>query len=229
MPQHIQSARRYLCSLLILLISSSPIQMVKADSSQSLSGNYCPAADILLITAEDLTSSLELLMRSRAAQARGALAEMANSLYAAEATLQQAASRGAGARTALLIHSIILAKVNDNYEQLLTWFPLLHSTILTLPNDRAQSAAEDAIVRAKALMQGEGTGDPLEELRKAHHFLTCDGLYVPLQIALDEHARLVSKIYQNHRLVVAKDYDKIINSLRNAMTFIMENSKNPVQ
>ena len=159
MPQHIQSTSRYLCSLLILLIASSPLQMVKADSSQSSPGNYCPAADILLITAEDLSSSLELLMRSRVAQSRGAFAEMASTLNAAGATLQQAASRGAGARTALLIHSIILAKVNDNYEQVLTWFPLLHSAILTLPNDRAQSAAEDAIGRAKAIMQGEGKGD----------------------------------------------------------------------
>ncbi len=229
MPQHIQSTSRYLCSLLILLISSSPLQMVKADSSQPAPGNYCPAADILLISAEDLSSSLELLMRSRAAQAKGDFAEMASTLTAAGATLQQAASRGAAARTALLIHSIILAKANDNYEQLLTWFPLLHNAILTLPNGRAQSAAEDAVGRAKTLMQGEGTGDPLEELRKARHYITCDGLSLPLQIALDEHARLVSKTYLNHKLLVPKDYDKIIDSLRNAMTFIMENSKNPVQ
>ncbi len=229
MPQHTHSTSRYLYSLLILLISFSLLQTVKADTGQSSPGNYCPATDILLITAEDLSSSLELLMRSRAAQARGDLTEMTSTLNATGATLQQATSRGAAARTALLIHSIILAKVGDNYEQLLTWFPLLHSAILTLPNDRARSAAEDAVGRAKAIMQGEGTGDPLEQLRKARHFLTCDALYLPLQIALNEQTRLISKIHRNHKAVVAKDYDKIINSLHNAMTFIMENTKSPAQ
>ncbi len=228
MPQHIHSTSLYLCSLLIILISSSPLQLVKADSSQPSPGNYCPATDILLITAEDLSSSLELIMRSRAALARGDLTEMASTLNAAGATLQQATSRGAGARTALLIHSIILARANDNNDQLLTWFPLLHSDILSLPNDRTQSAADDAVGRAEEILQGDRTGDPLKQLRKARHFLTCDGLNLPLQAALDEHTRLIFKIHQKHKPVVAKDYDKIISSLRNAMTFILEHSKNAI-
>ena len=228
MPHHIQSTRLYLCSLLILLISSSPLQMLKADSSQPSPGNYCGAPDLLLITAEDLTSSLELIMRSRAAQARSDLTEMASTLNAAGTTLQQAASRGAGARTSLLIHSIILARINDNNDQLLTWFPLLHSAILTLPNDRIQGAADDAVSLAEEILQGDRKGDALEQLKKARHYLSCDKLNLPLQAALDEHSQLVFKIHQKHKPVVAKDYDKIISSLRNAMTFILEHSKNAI-
>lgn len=225
MPQHIQSTSLYLWGLLILLMSSSPLQMVKADSTQPVPGNYCPNANILLITAEDLSSSLELIMRSRAAQAIGGLTEMASTLNAAGTTLQQTASRGAGARTALLIHSIILARVNDKNDQLLAWFPLLHSAIGTLPDDKTKSAADDAVWRAEEILKRDRTGNPLEQLRKAHHFLTCDGLNLPLQAALDEHKRLIIKIHQKLKPMVQKDYDKIIDSLRNAMTYILEHSK----
>ncbi|HEC28591.1 MAG TPA: hypothetical protein ENI65_03270 [Gammaproteobacteria bacterium] len=225
MPLHIQSTSLYLLSLFILLMSSSPIQMVKADSTRPVPGNYCPSANILMITAEDLSSSLELIMRSRAAQAIGGLTEMASTLNAAGTTLQQAASRGAGARTALLIHSIILARVNDKNDQLLAWFPLLHSAILALPDDQTQSAADDAVWRAEEILKRDQAGNPLEQLGKAQHFLTCDGLNLPLQAALDEHKRLIIKMSRKLKPVVQKDYDKIIDSLRNTMAFILEHSK----
>ncbi len=228
MPQPIQSTRLCLYSLLILLISSSALQIVRADASQASPGDYCPAPDILLITAEDLSSSLALIMRSRAAQARGDLTEMASTLNAAGATLQQATSRGAGARTSLLLHSIILARATDNNDRLLTWFPLLHSTILTLPDGRIQGAADEAISLAEEILQGDRKGDALEQLKKARHFLSCDGLNLPLQAALDEHTKLIFKINQKHKPVAPKDYEKIIDSLRTAMTFIVEHSKNAI-
>lgn len=229
MPQYIQSTSLYLGSLLILLISSLPVQMVQAGSSQASPGNYCPAADILLITAEDLSSSLELIMRSRAAQARGDLTEMTSTLNAAGVTLQQATSRGAGARTALLIDSIILARPNDNNDQLLTWFPLLHNALLALPDDNTQRAADNAIGHAEEMLQGDRKGDALEQLKKARHFLTCDGLNLPLQAALVEQSRLFFKIQQRRKPVSTKDYDKILESLRNTISFILEHSNNAVQ
>jgi len=229
MPQHIQSTSLYLCSLLILLISSSPLQMVKADTSQPSPGDYCPAADILLITAEDLSSSLELIMRSRAAQARGDLSEMLNTLNAAGPMLQQATSRGAGARTALLIDSVILARPNESNQQLLTWFPLLRSALLALPDDYAQDTAEEAVGHAEEILQGDRKGDALEQLKKARHFLTCDGLNLPLQAALMEQSRLFFKIQHRSKQVTTKDYDKILESLRNSINFILEHSKNAIQ
>ncbi|GBE08733.1 MAG TPA: hypothetical protein ENG90_02875 [Gammaproteobacteria bacterium] len=54
-----------------------------------------------------------LIMRSQAALVRGDLSEMVNTLNATGAILQQATSRGAGARTALLIDSVIMARPND--------------------------------------------------------------------------------------------------------------------
>ncbi|HED15333.1 MAG TPA: hypothetical protein ENI64_00730 [Gammaproteobacteria bacterium] len=222
MPQHFKATNPYLFSLLILLISFLPLQMVYADTTGSSPGGYCPSANILLISAEDLSSSLALIMRSRAAQAKGNFTEMASTLIASGATLQQAASRGAGARTAVLIDSIILAKIDEDYDQLLTWFPLLHSAILSLPNDMAQGSAESAVGNAEAIMKEKQTGNPLDQLRKARHFLTCDGLNLPLQEAIDEQSKLVYKAEHKSTSVVPKDYDKIITSLHNAMTFTLK-------
>ncbi len=224
MPQTIHSTNRYLYGLLILIISFSPLQVVNADTTPSTPGGYCPTTDILLISAEDLTSSLALVMRSRSAQAKGNFTEMASTLIAAGATLQQAASRGAGARTALLIDSIILANADDDYKQLLTWFPLLHSSILSLPNDMAQSAADTAVGQAEGILKENQKGNPLEQLRKARHYLTCDGLNLPLQVAISEQTKLVFKAEHKSKSVVAKDYDKIIDSLHSAMTFTLKRS-----
>jgi len=229
MPQHNHSTSLYFYSLLILLIVVSPLRIAKAASSAHSPGNYCPAADILLITAEDLSSSLELIMRSRAAQARGDLAEMVNTLNAAGSILQQATSRGAGARTALLIDSVILARPNESNQQLLTWFPLLHSALLALPDDFAQDTADESVGHAEEILQGDRKGDALEQLKKARHFLTCDGLNLPLQAAIVEQSRLFFKIQKNRKPLTTNDYDKILESLRNAMTFILEHSKNAIQ
>ena len=229
MPQHPDSIRRYIYSLLILLITLSPLSRLQAATTVLAQGAYCPAADILLITAEDLSSSLELIMRSRAAQARGDLAEMVNTLNATGSILQQTTSRGAGARTALLIDSIILARPNESNQQLLTWFPLLHSALLALPDDYAQDTAEEAVGHAEEILQGDRKGDALEELKKARHFLTCDGLNLPLQAAIVEQSRLFFNIQQHRKPLSTNDYDKILASLHNAMNFILEHSKNAIQ
>ena len=225
MPQHKHSSSLCFYHLLILLVALSPLQVARATSTAPSPGDYCPAAGILLITAEDLSSSLDLVMRSRAAQARGDLPETVNTLTAAGAILQQAGSRGAGARTALLIDSIILAKPNENNEQLLTWFPMLHTALLALPDDAAPRAADEAVGRAEEILQGDRKGDVLEQLKKTRHLLSCDGLNLPLQAARVEQSRLFFKLQKRSKPLTTKDYDKILESLRNSINFILEHSK----
>jgi len=216
---------RYILTVLMIYLVVIPVAAVaKAASSQVKPGNYCPDTNILLIVAEDLSSTLEFVMQSRVAQTRNDQAIMLTMLDAAGITLKQATGRGAGARTAQLINSTVLSRVNESNDQLLTWFPLLHSALLTLPADATASAADDAIGRAEEILQGSQNADPLNELRKARHFLTCDDLNLPLQAAIREQQRLISKIRQ-HKPVAMKDYDKIINSLRTAMAYVLDHSQ----
>jgi len=224
MPLSIRPRISHPYILLILIICVFTIPVAKASSTQASPGKYCPSTSILLIVAEDLSSSLEFVMQSRAAQTRGDQTEMLTMLDAAGVTLKQATSRGAGARTALLISSTILSRVNESNDQLLAWFPLLHSALLTLPYDDAKNAADDAIGRAEEILQDGQNGNPLDQLKKARHFLTCDGLNLPLQAAIKEQARLLSLI-QQHKPVVTKDYDKVVDSLRTAISYVLDHGK----
>jgi len=214
----------YPCVLLIMMMGISTVATAKTAIDRPSPGSYCPNTNILLIIAEDLSSSLNFVMQSRAAQTRGDQVEMLNMLDASGITLKQATSRGAGARTALLINSVILSRVKENNTQLLTWFPLLHSALLTLPYDAARNAADDAIGRAEEILQSEQNADPLDPLGKARHFLTCDSLDIPVQAAIKEQIQLLSKIRQ-HKPVATKDFDKFINSLRTALAYVLDNSK----
>ena len=64
---------------------------------------------------------------------------------------------------------------------MLAWFPLLHASLLTLPDNATVNATEDLIVDAREIMQGDKTGDPVEVLNQARHMLACDGLDIPIQ------------------------------------------------
>jgi len=224
MSHSLRTKAFYFCALFILMMGISTMATAKTITTQSLPGSYCPDTNILLIIAEDLSSSLDFVMQSRAAQTRGDQIEMRAMLDASGITLKQATSRGAGARTALLINSVILSRAKENNPQLLTWFPLLHSALLTLPYDAARSAADDAIGRAEEILQGNKNTDPLDQLGKARHFLVCDDLDIPVQAAIKEQVKLLSQIRQ-HKLVATKDFDKLIDSLRTALAYVLDNSK----
>lgn len=224
MPKPIRPSIFHSSILLMLMLSFSTISAAKENTTPSAPGSYCPGTNILLIVAEDLSTSLDFVMRSRAAQTRNDQTAMVNMLNAANITLKQATSRGAGARTALLIDSTILARVNESNEQLLMWFPLLHSALMTLPYDDARNAADDAIGRAEDILQDGQNGNALDQLKKARHYLTCDGLDIPLQATIKAQAQLLSEILQ-HKPVATKDYDKIINSLRTAIAYALNHSQ----
>jgi hypothetical protein len=71
-------------------------------------------------------------------------------------------------------------------------------------------------------MQGDKGGDPMMALNEARHMLACDGLDIPLQAATQAHADLMKKIGQNTK---GNTYDPLIDSLRSALAYALENSE----
>ena len=63
--------------------------------------------DIQLVIAEELSASLDLVMHSRAALITNDRVKAINTLTSAGTTMKLAASRGAAARSMLLINAII--------------------------------------------------------------------------------------------------------------------------
>lgn len=206
------------CIPFLTLLLSMPVSAAEVTAKP---GSYCPGTDILLVVAEELSSSLDFAMRSRAAQVDGDFTQAANTLNSAGTTLHLAASRGAAARTILLIDAIIEAKAGENYAQTLTWFPLLRTSLLTLPDQATVRSANDYIASAQDIMQGDKSGDPIDALKKARHTLACDGLDIPLQAAMQAQEGLAKVL---DKVTKATAYDTLIESLRNALSYTLENS-----
>ncbi|MGW8228927.1 MAG: hypothetical protein ACWGOW_08500, partial [Gammaproteobacteria bacterium] len=108
------------------------------------------------------------------------------------------------------------------YAQLLAWFPLLQTSLLTLPNDATVSAAEESIGRAEDIMQGDKDGDAMQSLKEARHMLACDGLDIPLQEAMQAQDVLMKQLNQNTKNIA---YDNLRDALRNALAYTLKNSE----
>jgi len=187
-------------------------------------GNYCPGKDILLVVAEELSASLNLSMYSKSALINKDQITAINKLDSAGTTLKLAASRSAAARTNLLIDSIIEAGPGESYAQMLSWFPLLHTSLLTLPDDATASAANNLIGRAEDIMQTENGKNPVKLLKEARHLLTCDSLDIPLQAAIQAQTKLMKQLVPQTP-VKNSAYDSLLDSLRNALTYTLNNSQ----
>jgi len=205
--------------LLMLSFSISAVAATPAASPKP--GGYCPSPDILLVTAEELSASLDLAMGSRAALLHKDQVTASSELTSVGTTLHLAASRGAAARTNLLIDAIIQARVGEDYAKLLTWFPLLQTSLLTLPDDATVSAAGDWVGDAENILQGEKEGDPEKSLKEARHMLACDGLDIPLQQAIAEQGKLMKQLGQNVKNS-SHDYSALLDSLRSALAYALE-------
>jgi hypothetical protein len=204
---------------LALSFSMTAAAATPADTSPE-PGSYCPNTDVLLVVAEELSASLDLTMRSRAALKNKEPATAIRELNLASTALHLAASRGAAARTILVIDAIIQARSGDDYAQMLAWFPLLHASLLTLPDDATESAAEDLIVGAEGIMQGDKAGDPVTLLNQARHMLACDGLDIPIQDAMSAMDALLTQLGQGNP---GKNnaYDVILDALRSALLYTL--------
>jgi hypothetical protein len=221
-PQFAQAGKRLLwsCIPLLALSFSMPAAAATTADTSPEPGSYCPNTDVLLVVAEELSASLDLTMRSRAALNNKEPATAIRELNFASTALYLAASRGAAARTVLVIDAIIQARSGDDYAQMLAWFPLLHASLLTLPDDATESAAEDFIVGAEEVMQGDKAGDPVTLLNQARHMLACDGLDIPIQDAMSAIDVLLTQLGQGNQ-EKNNTYDVILDALRNALLFTM--------
>ena len=221
-PAHTSKGLLWACIPVLTLLLSMPAAAATTSTSPE-AGSYCPGKDILLIVAEDLSASLDMVMRSRAALIDGDQATAISDLASARTTLHLAASRGAVARTIVLIDTVIQAKAGEDYVRMLEWFPLLRTSLLTLPEDATVSAADDLIGQASDAMQGDvKDSDPMESLKQARHMLACDGLDIPLQEAMQAQHSLMKALYRNTK---NSAYDPLIDSLRSVLAYTLENSE----
>jgi hypothetical protein len=211
---------------MLALIFSAPVGAATATlaATSPKPGYYCQSPDTLLVVAEELSASLDLVMRSRTALSVKDQAKAINELVAAGTIMHLAASRGAAARTIMLIDAIIQAKTGKDYAQMLTWFPVLHSSLLTLPNDATESAADDLIGRAEDSMQRIEGGDPLKYLSEARHMLACDDLDIPLHAAIQAQGRLLLKLGQRVPPKTS-DYNTLLESLRDALSYTLQRNE----
>jgi hypothetical protein len=204
---------------LVLWFSMPAATAASADTSFK-PGSYCPDTNILLIVAEEISASLDQVTRSKAALTGNDRATAIGELNSARTTLHLATSRGAAARTRLLIDAIVQAKAGEDYAQMLTWFPLLHTSLLTLSDDAVKSATIDLIGRAEEIMQGGKTGDPLALLKQAQQMLACDSLNIPLQEAVRAQDALMKQLSQGYPDKNGS-YDLLLNSLRSALLYTL--------
>jgi len=170
--------------MFLALSFSIPATAATTDKTAPKPGAYCPDTGILPVVAEELSASLELAMHSRVSRSDKDRVTAINKLSSAGTTLRLAASRGAAARTTLLIDAIIEAGPEDAYARMLSWFPVLHASLLTLPGSTTVSAAGNLIGEDEDAMQGARDRDPVKLLKEARHLLSCDGLDIPLQAAI---------------------------------------------
>jgi hypothetical protein len=217
---HASKQLLWACIPFLVLSYSSPAATVTNAGTSPEPGSYCPNTDVLLVVAEELSASLDLTMRSRAAWKDKEPGTAITELSSASTTLHLAASRGASARTILLLDTIIQARTGDNYVQMLAWFPLLHASLLTLPDDATENAAEDLISGAEEIMQGENTGDPVVILNQARHMLACDGLDMPIQEAMRAMNTLLTQLGQGKQ-VKDNAYDVLLDALRSALLYAL--------
>jgi hypothetical protein len=176
------------------------------------------------VSAEELSASLDLVLRSRAALSSKEHTTAINDLVSAGTAMHLAMSRGAAARTIMLIDGIIQAKAGKDYAQMLTWFPVLHSSLLTLPDDATVSAADELIGRAEDSMQRIEGDDPLKYLGEARHMLACDDLDIPLQSAIREQGRLLLRLGQQEPPKMSA-YDHLLDSLRDALSYTLQRNE----
>jgi len=194
---------------------------MSAPAAQPEPGHYCPVKNILLITAEDLSAALDLVMQSREALANDDPVTTSSTLTAAGAALRLAASRGAAARTVLLIDTILRATASEDYARILTWIPTLRLSLGSLPNDPTVTAATAAIDRAESIFERVDEGKPLEVLREARHLLACDGLDIPLQEAISAQGELLGQLGRNTETAT---YDRLLRSLKESLEYALQNS-----
>jgi hypothetical protein len=146
-------------------------------------GSYCPDAGIARVMLEELSVTLDQVMKAGAAVATDDLRTAELALSRAGTALALSTSRGSAARTALLLDAVIASKASEDYLHMLGWFPAVHTALLGLPEDHRVRQAETEVSIAEEILRGDRRGKPLDHLRTARDWLSCDKLVIPLRQA----------------------------------------------
>jgi len=182
-------------------------------------GSFCPGPEVRLVVAEELSASLDLTLHSMAALVAKDKSTAFNELNSAGTLLYLAASRGAAARSNLLIDAVIQAKHGEDFSDMLDWFPLLQTSLQTIPEDPAVTKARNLIFGAEDIMQYQKDVDPITPLKEARHMLACDALDLPLHEAKKEQHLLMTKLAQG--TLKNDDYSLLLDPVRSALAYSM--------
>ena len=207
---------------IVLLICVLCISVANATSQPAPTpkpGSFCPGPEIRLVVAEELSASLDLTLHSMAALVNKNKEVAFNDLNNAGTILYLAASRGAAARSNLLLDAVIQAKHGEDFSSMLDWFPLLQTSLQTIPDDPAVTKARTLIFGAEDIMQYQKDVDPIKPLKEARHMLACDALDLPLQEAKKAQQSLMSKF--NNGTLKNTDYSRLLDPLRSALAYSM--------
>ena len=203
---------------ILFLFLSAPVSANTA--SDTPVGTYCPGPDILLISAEELSTGLNLILRSQNAFNNKDLETAKSELNSAGTALHLAASRGSSARTNLILDTIIQAKQSEDYSQMLHWFPLLEKSINTMKIDPTVNKAKAIIAQTRSLLEGAKKGDPVNQLMLTRHILACDKLDIPLQQAIQSQNLLLKQLYNKNP---KPDYKSLLKAVNKALSFTLSN------
>jgi hypothetical protein len=206
------------CTACLALLFALPAVGAPTSARTPKPGGYCPSRDVLLVVAEELSASLELVMRSRTALVNKDQSMAMAALTSAGTSLHLAASRGAAARTILLIDAALQAKTTEDYVEMLAWFPVIQASLLTLPQDATVNVATDLVGHASDIMQGDKGSDALQPLREARHMLACDRLDIPLQGAIQAQESLLAQFGEDTN---RSAYVRLIDTLRSALVYVL--------
>lgn len=197
---------------------------VYGDSSPE-PGHYCTPLSVNEQILEQLTITLDQVAKAQQAiknKGGGAATDIA--LGRAANALMLASTHGGAARTRRLIGAALTAKGSEDYQQLLGWFPLLNTALLTLPDDPEVRSAGTELGLAEDILQGDSKGNALKHLHMAAHYLGCDELDIPLEQANNALTSLFVKIAQGHTAKPSA-FDKVLTLLRTAMNAMFERYK----
>jgi len=217
----LKPAARYtfLTTAIVLLLLSVPVFASTATTASA--GTYCPGPEILLISAEELSTGLNLIIRSQNAFNNKDTETAISELNSAGTALHLAASRGSSARTNLILDTIIQAKQSEDYTQMLYWFPLLEKSMKTMKTDSTVNAANTLIAQTRNLLDGVKKGDPVKQLMLARHILACDKLDIPLQQAIQSQTQLLKQLYKKN---LKPDYKSLLNYVNKSLLYTLSNS-----
>ncbi len=211
---------------LLAMLALSNLTHAATPEPEPEPGTYCEMdPGTLSLVAEELSVTLKMVLHSQSLQGKDRQSEKFSELLASNVSLQLAAGRGNGHLMAL-IDTIIAARRNEDYTQQLTWFPLLQTAMLDLPDNPRTRLASYSIGRAHSIMEEDGKDDPMQQLREARQMLACDALDEPLQNALQAQ-RILARQFSRNKAVAAKDYSRLIDSLRKALLYVLQNNQAP--